>query len=162
MSRYWKANADVSQKCIAALDEWAAIIKRGCKLAKKCGARDRVLTGSGGFGRMMVYGFVFKDQSKVDKKVFVRLKNSDTGWRPRHNKSELAKEFYELYSDPKSTIADLIGMNQLNGDLSFHTPGILIVGNTAYIETPDYVTAKGCKRISDIEFERVTKATEPS
>ncbi len=155
MSKFWKADAATSKKVIAMLNEWYETIKRAVKLAKRCGATDKILTGQAGFGRLYVCGFIFKDESKIDKKLFVRLKNSDMGWRVRHGKSELAKEFYGLHSDLKTDIANLIGMKTFDG-LSFSTPGVSIHNGVAYISTNDSTkNAKGCKRISDVQYEKI-------
>lgn len=155
MSRYWKADKETSAKIIAMLDEWYATIKRGRKLARSVGARDAVLTASLGFGALAVVGFVFKDESKVDPKQFVRLKNSSNGWRPRHGKTELAKAFEGLRSHLKSDVAKLIGMNQWDG-MSFLTPGVTIHKGTACISTTEHTKkAKGCTRISDTQYEKI-------
>ncbi len=156
MSRYWKADKATSTKIIAMLDEWYDTIKRGCKLAKSVGATDKVLTADVGFGALAVVGFIFKDESKVDRKQFVRLKHHSTGWRARHNKSELSKAFSDLRSYCKSDTADLIGMEMFDG-LSFTTPGINVVGGVVYLVTNDKLKqAKGCTRITDVQFERIT------
>ena len=75
MTRYWKADKETSLKIVALLDDWVEVKRRGSKLAKKVGAKDSILIAEVGFGTLAVVGFVFKDESKIDPKQFVRLRH---------------------------------------------------------------------------------------
>lgn len=155
-NRYWKADKETSAEIIRLIKGWAATVRIGNALAKENGGVSAYV-GSNGFSGMAVLGFQFVDESKVDKKVFCRLKGTRDGWRPRRGTS-LDKEFDGLRSYHIGEICKLIGMEQFGADgLNWHSPGVQCVGKVAYLSTPDYVNAKGCERISDIEYERLTK-----
>ena len=160
MSKYWKANKETSKKIADLYAAWKKIVDRATELSASLGGSNKGVLTSRGLGSMYVVGFIFDDDSKVDKKQFVRLKNSSNGWRPRRNKSESSKEFYEMRSYLLDDIANLIGMKPWQGT-AFHSPGVMFHRGTAYVSTPDYVKkAKGCVRISDLQYEKVGGETD--
>ena len=153
--RYWKANKQTAEKIKGCLQEWKGIIDKACSLSKKHGGRGKIFTVSS-WGNMFVAAFAFAE-GKVDEKLFVRVKGTDNGWRPRRSRkpSELCKQFDDLRCPVQSNIMKLIGMKDMKG-MEIRTPGVKVVENDVYIITPDDVNAKGCKRISDIQFEKAT------
>lgn len=162
MNRYWKADAATSKKIIALLNQWDAVAAKARKLALRHGATTKLYTTSG-FATRYVSGFIFKDKSMVDRKLFVPLKDTSDGWRPRRIKnSTLCKEFEELKSDFMADVMRLIGIPLFNG-AKWHTPGIAISGKTVYLTTHNGLkSAKGCKRISDVAFEKATMCRKTS
>ena len=87
---------------------------------------------------------------------FVRLKNTVDGWRPRA-RTELHGKFSGLKSDCVGMVMDLIGMDVFGGGLTVCTPGIKITDGVAYLTVPSRITPKGCKRISDVAYEKKAK-----
>ena len=160
MLRYWKANKDTAKQITAFMSEWDDVKKAACKLARKVGATTR--TYRGGYTTLEIQAFRFKDESKIDTTQWCRLKGTHDGWRPRRNGSELQKPFAKLRSDFMGKIMDLIGMNLFGPNLRCSTPGIAVVGDDVFLVTPADVNVKGCRRITDVQYERAVKNGEPA
>lgn len=150
---YWKANAETSAKIAEALKRMAAKKKAAAALALEVGAVG--VYWSSGFVVNYVSGFVFENEP--DLNFFCRLKNAHKGWKPRRVGSgkELWKRMDSLSDGSADDIANAIGMNCFFGS-GCSTPGAQMVGAVAYVTVPDRVKPKGCTRLSDIEFEKVT------
>lgn len=156
--RYWRADAESSAKIVGWMDEWQRAIDAARQLAKSMGSKD-VYTSHGPGGDPYVAGFAF-DQPP-DKKQFVKLKGTDRGYRPRSG-TDLDKQFDQFKCRAASETMKLVGIkmtlefDEQAGGFCMPTVGINVVGKVAYLTTCANV-ARGCKRISDIEFERATK-----
>lgn len=162
--RYWRANKETSVKITGFVQEWEETKRRGGLLAEKYGGNKDNLYYAKDLGHFEVTGFVF-DKAQPNPKLFIRLKNTTDGWRPRSIKSkdgselrELQKEFRSLRSHTVSQVCNLIGFKIFDQrGLKWFTPGVHFVGKAAYIVTDDSMdNAIGCERISDIEFEKAT------
>lgn len=154
---YWKADGPTSKRIIELVGQWDKVMKAAKALAKSIGADPKTIYTSNGFSVKYVSGFIFPDPSKVDPKKFVRLKNTTDGWRPRA-RTELDKRMKELRTDCVGEIMALIGMKMFGSGLSMHTPGVRVAGKDVYLTVPSRTIPKGCTRISDIEFEKLTAA----
>lgn len=155
--KFWKADKKTSAKITDFLNEWEEVVNAARKLAKKVGA-TRKMYESTSYGERRVIAFVFKDETTIDKKKWCRRKNTADGWQPRV-KSELYGEFRSLHSHCVAEVMDLIGMSMFSG-VNVRQPGVAIIKDTAYLVTPDDVVAKGCKRISDIQYEKTIGGAE--
>lgn len=153
---YWKADVPTSKKIIELVDEWDKVMEEAKVLAKSIGADPKNIYTCNWFSRKYVSGFIFNDSSKVDPKKFVRLKNTVDGWRPRA-RTDLDKRMKELQSDCVGDIMDLIGMKMFDGSLTVRTPGVKVIGKTAYLVVPSKTIPKGCTRISDVDFENLNR-----
>lgn len=157
--RYWKADKETSKKILDYLEEYTDIKKRAYIMSRKIkgASRSCIYTSSMG-SSFRVDGFVIKDESKVDKKVLCRVKNTTDGWRPRAN-TKLYAEFRKLQSCAMDRVMELIGMELFRATpdgLVWRTPGIMDVDGTVYLKTTADCPGHGCKRITDIEYERAT------
>jgi hypothetical protein len=154
--RYWKADAATSAKIVGWMRDWEKALNAARKLAKSLGASN-VYTSYGGHGDPCVAGFAFCEPP--DKKLFAKLKNTTDGYRPRAG-SALEKQVDEFRCHAAAETMQLVGVKPglEFGDDGFYMTGvgIHIVGKVAYLTTRAN-KAKGCKRISDIEYERATK-----
>lgn len=156
MSKYWKADKSTSRKLAEIVSIWNDVICAGLDLSKEVGASDeKVVTADVGYGSRAIIGFIFDDESKVDRKQFVRLRNCENGWRPRRDKSELSRRFYDLRYNLFGAVCELIGLEMFTG-LSLHTPGLAKSGDTYYVTTHDAPDRlNGCKRITDVQYEKI-------
>lgn len=152
---FWKADSTTSKKIIELLNEWDRVLKEAKALAKSIGANPDVYTCNG-FTIKYVSGFIFDDPYKVDPKKFVRLKNTVDGWRPRA-RTDLDKQMKALRSDCVGDIMNLIGMKMFGSGLTVRTPGVKVVGKDVFLVVPSGTTPKGCTRISDVEFEKLSR-----
>jgi len=153
-TRYWKANAETSAQIIKHLAARDQVFAKARKLCRKLGANKK-----GGFyfvesfGRTYITGLRFDQDPPAG---WVRLKRTDNGWRPGA-KSEHKQLVHDMISHAIHDICDLIGMKLMGPNLNVRHPAVRIVDKTVYLETPEDVTAKGCRRISDLTYERATK-----
>lgn len=105
----------------------------------------------------------FEDESKVDKKLWKR--DDSGGWRPKESTPEGKKLAAEKKAIAErcpsgSELGRIIGLEELKG-LRWRTPGMVTVGRRVFLTVPpDYRPPKSLadqlKRISDIEFEKLT------
>lgn len=158
MTTYWMAGQEVSERIAARIAEGARLLDQAYAICKECGG-EAVYT-SRSFGSDRHAGFSFADESKVDKKKFVRLKGTPDGWRPRA-RNDIAKRLHETTSWHCMDIMKIIGMNMMGPGCVVRTPGCHVVDGIAYLAVPDDVTPKGCSRISDIQWEEAISKNKP-
>jgi len=132
------------------------------KLAKQYGAKG-LYESFGPQGDPYVKCFAF--DSPPDPKLFVKMKGAEDAWRPRA-RTELEKLFEKFHSQAAAKTMKLTGVKPklefVGTGFAMHTIGIRIVGKVAYLTTSTNAS-RGCKRISDIEFEKATnKKKAPS
>lgn len=154
---YWKAGERIAAICRRYSDARAEQFRSAKLLAKKYGANTRHVLSSRGFYSDRVTGFIFADESKVDTKAFRKCKYVADGWLPRLGTKAGRAIDAELKSLDVDTLAELIkalGINCFTGD-GFFTPGIREVGGDFYITLRGNMKPRGCKRISDLRFERI-------
>lgn len=150
---YYKADRATSNEIVRLLDERLEMFAKAQKMAKRVGADPKqVYSYISVFGVTHISGFGFKVDP--DPKKWIRVKGTDA-WKPRA-RTELADEMNSLNSLAIDQIHKLIGMNPLGKGLFFRRVGVK-VGKDAfcYLSVPDDVTPIGCKRISDIQYQKV-------
>lgn len=153
--KYWKANKEMSQRIQTCLKSWTAVLRKAHKVKTQIGA-NAVYT-SNGFSTQYVSGFLFDDESAVDKKQFCRLEKAANGWRPRAN-TALSKEMKTWKSDCLGDIMQLIGMKMFGPGGTIRNPGVVVCKGVAYLVLPDDVTKPtGCARIADVAYEKAVK-----
>lgn len=162
-----------SRKISDLLEEDSRMLDRAELAAKRLGADPKNFCISQSAGRMIISGFVFPDESKVDQKLFVRVRHGNTpiknAWRPRVARSGKNKdpyrEFKSLCSDGLRQAMDLLQLPTIRFDpdlgMIWSTPGICFVGRSAYLTTHESVDAMpGCRRISDLQYEKATSGVK--
>jgi hypothetical protein len=156
---YWKCSPDVSAEIIKSHKAWRKLVATANKLAKSFGATG-IFTTRGFFGDPSVSGFAFDDPP--DKKLFVKLKNTTNGYRPRAG-TELEKQLKEFECGCIRLAMNLAGiklsMSADDGGFYINSAGVSFAGETVYLTTHGMPT-KGGKRVSDIEFERAAKGAK--
>lgn len=151
---YYKADKPTSAKIAALLDDIQAVKARAKKLTKEVGADLKMMYVSTSWGRYMVTAFSFKETP--DPKLWVRVKGTD-GWRPRRlRNSDLSKRFDALRSDALGQIEDLVGQPFISKDGYHHGVGVCMKNGVAYLQLSEDATGKGCRRISDLTYEKAT------
>lgn len=149
--RYWiVTNRKIRDTITKHFDEWKKIRDDALALCGEIGAETFYTSTS--LGRLFVSGFHFDPDTTPDPKTFVRLKKVSGGWRPRV-KSALFKRVDKLQSDLLLHTMNAIGMKMFRGAVVC-SPGITVNGKAVYLSLPDDVEPKGCRRVSDIEYEK--------
>lgn len=101
--------------------------------------------------------------SPPDTKLWRQHKKSKQFWTPRQSTKagrELRKRMDSIHVPGGSEIADVIGMDCFSTSDGFpavRMPGMYHFGRRIVIVVHEDVKPKGCKRISDVEFERLRK-----
>lgn len=160
---YWKCNKAVSDELRKAWSVHRSIVRQAKKLAKEFGAID-VYIGYGVFGDPEIVGFQFKDpvNNPPDKKLFYKMKDVSDGFHFR-KKTELEKQISELNRSDKviSLAMRLVGIKSTliaAGDgFCLTRAGLAVREKAVYISTNGKPT-KNCTRISDMEFEKISKS----
>lgn len=155
--KYWKANAKLSKQISAILDSWGAVKERFSEYARQIGADPETFYQSISFlGGRYISGVIFKGEPP--SKSWVRLKNTDDGWRPRARSKEA--EVFESFKT--NDIADIKALLGINNDLVFEISGLSTCRfgcrmhkGIAYIATDYKNDLSGCKRISDLQYESI-------
>lgn len=151
---FWKCDLKTSAEIIASWKDWRKKIAKAQKIAKSIGAVCVYFSSS--FGAPLVSGFQFKEPPA---KGFKKLKGTTDGYAPRSG-TELEKEIRELQCWAIDVAAKVTGIERFGSDedagLVLTGIGLSIYGKTVYLSTKG-APKKGCKRISDLEFEKATK-----
>lgn len=151
--KFWKADKVTSAKIIELMKQRQAVFAKARKMAKRLGADPKkVYYSDSPFGVTTVSGFVFEVPPPTNQ--WIRLKGTNDGWCPR-SRSETHTEMHELKSNAIGQICDLLGLEMISPQLTSNVPGIHPVGDVVYLQTR-HGDPKGCKRITDIVFERAT------
>ncbi len=158
---FWKCTPKVSAEIIAAWKVWQKTLAAANRLAKSYGGTG-TYTCRGTFGDPFVVGIAF--DNPPDKKLFVKLKNTANGYRPRAN-TELERQLKDFGCDCIRLAMKLTGikssMTAEDGGFYINSAGVSLIGKTVYLETHGTPT-KGGRRVSDITFERATKQPKAS
>lgn len=157
--RYWKADSKTSAQIIEWVNDWNKKVRAARRLAKSIGA-ERLYLSSG--TDPQVIGFAFA--SPPNRRLFVRLKNTLDGWKPRSG-SELFVKIREFACEAQRKTMELVGIERglefVDGGFQLTSVGIHVVGKTAYLSTRiNTEKMRGCMRISDIQYERATKKSK--
>ena len=157
---YWKANATLSSEIIKLLNRREAMFRRVKAFAQQMGANPKDFVYSDWAGTTTLGALLFS--IPPDPKLWCKVKNVDNGYRPRTNRSgELYKRWQEFKDDAINDVMQLIGMSRgvffSNGGFGIQRPGVALVNGVAYLSIPDDTKPKGCIRVSDVTYEKVTK-----
>jgi hypothetical protein len=150
---YYEAKGAV-KKALLELDK-VRVARRSEALAlsKEIGAKGYLCCES--VFRPYIAGFLF--ESEPDPKVYRKDKRGD-GWIPR-NTSKIGKalrarmDAIHLVGGPD--VAKTIGMKVFSKG-GWRVPGIQDIGGRLILIVPDDVVPTGCKRITDVAFEKLT------
>lgn len=160
MSKYFEAVGDIKAAILKHLDDLNAAKKKAFALCDKYGAKLGLITSPLGIS------IVFKFGSTPDPKAWKPFKNSEGYYLPRRSKrgkagNGIADEVREAEGRFPSgySACKIIGMEPF-GDKSVRSPGLAKAGGKVLISTPDDYEpkgefAKGIKRISDLQFEKL-------
>lgn len=154
VSRYYEAQGETLDKLREFGKAREAAVKRVRKLCREIGATEYA-TGFGGCPQW----FAFKEPP--DPKVWKKHKEGNL-YAPRLSTKvgrELKQRMRDLYVPGGDEVAKIIRMQtfgSVDGGIGWRTPGLNVVCDRYIIEVPDDVEAKGCKRISDVEYEQLT------
>lgn len=159
MSKYYKAGPEIAALCEAATEDEKRTVDEGCKLSRKHGgSRNDVVTVRNSMGELVVIGFKFSKPDAADPKLFKTIKNADGAWMvPRRGTKkgkELAAQLNSLKSAAYRKVIDAIGMKMFYG-CTVRFPGRSYIKGHWYLIVPEDVDAKGCTRISDVEWEKL-------
>lgn len=154
MSRYYEAVGETKKRVQQWIKDQEAAMQRAHELAKEFGA-DGFTHSRSILSR--VVGFIFKDESKVDKKLFRKSKRGGD-WVPRQSckaGKDLQQRLQKDYRLPGGEgLAKAIGMEAFSG-YAWRTPGMHVVGRRILLVVPDDVEPKGCERVSDVRYEKL-------
>lgn len=163
--RYYRVTDPELQKKIEDFDQrMGEVIKLRGKIARELGCSRKAASVIHGYGYFWAIG---KFQEEPDTKLWRQDKHGN--WVPRRgNKAgrAIADKMYtpETVLPGGRTLAELLGYNPYNdgetrgGQLVFSHPGMVLFhrGNRKVwvVKIPSKFVPKGCKRISDIQFEQ--------
>lgn len=149
---YWKADATTSDQIGVFLAARVAMQAKARQMAKRIGADPkRVYYSTGFFNVLRVAGFSFPAEPPQG---FVRHKKDKRVWRPRAN-TPLDTEMQALSTTTAGDIQQLL-VPQVNALMGCNMT-VQMQKGVAYISIESKHTPKGCTRISDVEFEAITK-----
>lgn len=164
MERYWQANKATAEKVRAFFTEENAMINRACEVAKKMGATGTKVLTKRTFGELRVVGFIFS--KPPDKKGWLAIKGVEGGYGPRNSRSKEAKEirqvFDELRSFAKAETEELVFPPKTDRfvhddrGLIYHGVGVVVRGKNVFFKADAQFSLRGCKRITDVQFEKMT------
>lgn len=160
MSRYYEAQGETLKKLVEFGKAREAAVRRVRKFCREIGAKEYATNG---FHSHPTW-FSFKEPP--DKKVWKKHKDAEL-YAPRLSTKagvELHARMTKLHIPGGDDVAKIIGMKTfgaMGGGIGWRTPGLHVFGKRYIVTVPDDVTPKGCKRISDVEYERLSKKRKP-
>ena len=156
MSRYYEAQGETREKLVGFGKARTAAIKRVRKFCREIGASEYATDG------FYSHPTWFSFSEPPDRKVWKKHKHTDL-YAPRLSTKagvELHKRMQELQIPDGNDVAEIIGMQtfgSMDGGVGFRRPGLNVIGERYILTVPSDVEPKGCKRISDVEYEQLTK-----
>ena len=148
--RYYEALGETKKAIKAIIAVSAANKRAAAALAKSLGASGFMRTFSSSIG-----GFCFDEPP--DEKAWVKGRGDRAYYRPRLSTKagkKLAAQMQSFILSDSSEVAKLIGMSVFSG-VAIRSPGCEVCGNRVIVIVPEDVTPKGCRRISDLTYERL-------
>lgn len=154
--RYYRVKpGHIHTEIFSAVHEWNKVLDKAKELARKVGASTRRFSIRQGVPQKWIHGFYFKDESKVDRTLFTNWRSKDGSWRPRKN-TWVAEKCRFLRSGYLGTIMNAIGMRFIDDNFQPQYPIVSIKDGSIYLAVPDGVSARGCIKITQSEYESAT------
>ncbi len=158
MTRIYKAGTKVAKLLDEFKGQHSSIIDEGCRISRQYGgSQTTVMTKRDIDGDFRVVGFVFKYPDKVDKSLFRRSKIDDGAWLPKRSSNKgrkVAAKLETLRTTKFDIVHKAIGMKTFVG-FGFRHAGAKQLNGHWYLIVPDDVEAKGCRRVSDVAYEKL-------
>lgn len=160
-----------SQEIYAMCDEMheyeSQTIKKALNLSRKYNGSRRLVAYNHNYtGDIKITGFIFKNEAKVDDKIFRKFENADNVWIPRKTNKigkHILKQFESWRSDHRRKLYDKLKYDTISFQgAAFYISHLRFykIKNNWYICVPRDGTIQGCKRVSDLVFEHLLTESE--